>query len=52
MHSTKAPFVLEELSSINVDRMLEQSELVGLTEQAQPNEDSVPTVHDLTVDHD
>ena len=40
---------LEELSNINAHRTLEQIELAGMTEQAQPNEDSAPTVHDLTL---
>ncbi|MFN9908018.1 MAG: hypothetical protein ACK56F_18120, partial [bacterium] len=48
MDSTKAP-LLKDLSNIIVQRTVEQSELAGLTEQAQPNEDSVPTVHDLSL---
>ena len=48
MRSSKVPFfVLEELPRINVQRTLEQSELVGLTEQARPNEGSVPTANDI-----
>ena len=42
------PF-LEELPNIHGQRTLEQSELAGLTEQAQPNADSVTTANDLTL---
>ena len=40
---------LEELSRNNVQRTLEQIEIAGLSEEAQPNEDSAPTVHDLAL---
>lgn len=42
----------KDLSSITVQITLEQSELAGLTEQAQPNEDNAPYCKIPHFDHD